>query len=350
MQKLLVVLFLGVMSLLLIASDDSVTGDDVTEAIEDELSPYENLINSCGISDLTKLGQQNSFSQECEDALEEFMPQPADNSTNRLIKLGVNKKDSSFELLLAGTGTMADSLANGLVSIDKYLNGNKEILSSFTTEKLGDVSSRDPFYHTVVLDYSGSMNMEEIKEANAILRSYFSAFKELDNPGIMANTVLFSSDTLITEYTSFSNNIQEIEKSITYVDNFPQESTAFYDAIGFAIDSLKEVSALGKMLLVHTDGGDNDSKRFTESTIIDYANLHDVRLIIIGSMMADVSTLKNMAQETGGIYIYAFKLAETQQRLTSVANGIKESLVFGVTEAFPDSVVVTIGGVSISFK
>lgn len=206
------------------------------------------------------------------------------------------------------TVTEAGRLVPGLAREDFEVldNGKPQPLTVFGNDVL-------PISVVVMLDTSGSMTGNL-----AILKDGAEQFLLRLLPGDRARVGDFNDK--IQMLSPMSGDRDELIASLSNIDfGYP---TRLYDAIGAALDELREVEGR-KVIVVFTDGDDTYSRtRF--GTVLDRAQVEEVMVYAIGLQGQDYSngrlvrtmpdrSLKKLAEATGGGY---FELSRTD-KLTS---------------------------------
>ncbi|WP_455143372.1 tetratricopeptide repeat protein [Candidatus Hodarchaeum mangrovi] len=112
-----------------------------------------------------------------------------------------------------------------------------------------------------VLDYSGSMEGQKIRSA---VRGATKLFEGQINPQDKVGIVIFNNQSrTILPLTQVEGNEKNILRKIKEL-RYPSGMTAFYDALGDALNFLnKEKGNEQKWLIALTDGEDNSSERFS---------------------------------------------------------------------------------------
>jgi len=152
----------------------------------------------------------------------------------------------------------------------------------------------------LVLDVSSSME-QEIEDAKEGARIYIRLLRSFDSAGI----VQFAGDVV---------NVQEMTRDTTVLlDNIDNirlyNGTAVYDALMAAINGLKN-SRGRRSIIIYTDGADNRS-RVTPEAVIDSAQAYNLPIYTIAlGNNAEEEILRNIAQQTSGLF---FRAATAEQ-------------------------------------
>jgi calcium-activated chloride channel regulator 4 len=165
----------------------------------------------------------------------------------------------------------------------------------------------------IVLDRSGSMEGEPITNAKQAATLLVDTTAEGESAVGVAS---FSRDTSITQDAPIQpipdpgDMVKADINAIIDVIN-AGGATALYDAAGFALDGLIDYQATNntsaaQVVFLLSDGGDNDSSRENESSVISRYTAADVVLFTFGFGSASpTGTLLRMANGTGGQYYFS---------------------------------------------
>jgi Ca-activated chloride channel family protein len=171
-------------------------------------------------------------------------------------------------------------------------DGVKQDLSDFFIED-------GPISIGVVLDVSAS-----VRNKFAEARQTIGEFLSLSQPGDEFFLVTFRDEPELVR--GFTANPEEINADLGVVQ--PRGWTALYDAMVLAIDHMKRASRGRHVLLVLTDGGDNNS-RYSEAEVKSLIRESNVRILSI-SVQGHSPVLDKFAAESGGRAYQVHKLEE----------------------------------------
>ncbi len=182
-----------------------------------------------------------------------------------------------------GNNPLARNILGQLVSLyDQQDNTTALHKAEAELAKINDllVRKKDVIF---VIDQSGSM--QEQNKIRSAKRGALEVFNMTINPGDRVAIIGFHS--IVNEIlppTTKGGNVENIQKTFLNVDYTPYQ-TAFYDALGKAIDALKD-APLGfqHWVVALTDGQDNSSKRFNPKTLAKYIQelKFPLNLVLIG--------------------------------------------------------------------
>lgn len=182
----------------------------------------------------------------------------------------------------------------------------------------------------LVVDRSGSMD-DDGKLDGA--RDAASAFVDLMRPGDQAALIGFSSSSDIETLSDFTSEQEELQAAINRLR--PSGGTALYDAVVAGVEQLRAQGGR-KLLLVLTDGQDcsvpfdncpdAEGSRSTLSEAIAYAQAAGQPVAVVGLGAADginEVVLQQLADETGGRYLYAPQAGELAGLYTDLAAAVQ---------------------------
>jgi len=224
--------------------------------------------------------------------------------------------------------------------------------------KLTSVTQSQPFYITMIIDHSGSMQYDptqllnpttgellpSVIEENGVIiqfpENYISPLgkakslskqfvKDFELNKDMFQVIGFSSYVDIN--TSFYSDTNLIFQAIDSMK--VDSSTAFYDAISVGLDSTKNGI---NFIVALTDGKDNSSTTSFKK-VIRKSKKSKTPLILIGLGEVDVELLNVLADKTNGTFYHAKSTLELNSIYQNIQNQIKsiydlkyssESLIF----------------------
>jgi len=161
-------------------------------------------------------------------------------------------------------------------------DGVEQDLSEFFTED-------GPISVGVILDISGSVK-NKLGQAKRAVREFVRLSAHADEFFL----VTFKDQPQLVH--GFTTNPDEIEADFARAQ--PGGWTALYDAIVLGINQMKRASLNRRVLLILSDGGDNNS-RYSEGEIESLVREADVRIFSI-SMQSRTPVLDKLANESGG--------------------------------------------------
>ena len=190
-----------------------------------------------------------------------------------------------------------------------------------------------------VMDQSGSM--QEQNKMKSARRGALEVFNMAINSGDRVAIIGFHS--VVNEFlkpTLKAGNIETIQKTIQTIDYTPYQ-TAFYDALGKAIDDLKE-SPIGfqHWVVALTDGQDNSSRDFNPQTLAKYIKelKFPLNLILIGvgrelrNVFYEMNLIVTAAPR--GKYIPIYAETNLSQQIEGAFKQVQEILASSEIEGF----------------
>jgi VWFA-related protein len=194
-------------------------------------------------------------------------------------------------------------------------DGIEQDLSEFFVED-------GPISVGVVLDASAS-----VRNKFAEARRTVGEFLDLSTPGDEFFLVTFSDQPELVR--GFTTEPQEIEADLAVVQ--PKGWTALYDAMVLAINHMKRASQKRRVLLVLTDGGDNNS-RYSEGEVKNLIRESNVRILSI-SVQGHTPVLDKFAAESGGRAYQVHKLEELPEVAAAAGTEAHAQYVLGFIPA-----------------
>jgi Ca-activated chloride channel family protein len=164
------------------------------------------------------------------------------------------------------------------------------IMDSGIEQQVVDFYQEDgPVALGVVLDASKSMR-DKFHEAQQVI----SGFLRLSVPGDEFFLVTFQDRPRMV--TGFTSRPEDVEAELSSIQ--PDGWTSLFDALVLAIHQIRRASQQRRVLLVLTDGEDNNS-RYKDSEVISLVREANVRILSIAIQYRG-SSLEKLAAESGG--------------------------------------------------
>ena len=212
--------------------------------------------------------------------------------------------------------TVTDPLGRPLQGLQKQdfrlVEDGKELdIASFFVED-------QPISIGIVLDLSGSMG-NKVEQA----RQAISQFLRLSPLGDEFFLLTFQDRPELVR--GFTTSIDEIEDDLRGIQ--PKGWTSLYDAIVMGIHQMKKASRERRVLLVLSDGGDNNS-RYTKSELKNLVRETDVRIFSI-SIQSHTPVLDKLADESGGHGYQVPKLEDLPDAASKLSAEVHGGYVLG---------------------
>ena len=196
-----------------------------------------------------------------------------------------------------------------------FENGVQQDVSEFFVDE-------SPASVGIVLDASNSMSNKIDHARNAL-----SSFLRMSLP--REEFILISVQDRPELVHAFTTEVEEIEHEMEAVRT--RGWTALYDGIYLGINHAKRASRDNRVLLVLSDGGDNNS-RYTESEIRNVVRESDVRIFSVSALGRSPS-MERLAEESGGRAFHIHNLNELSSLSVSMSALIHGEYVVGFSPA-----------------
>ncbi|HUI43345.1 MAG TPA: VWA domain-containing protein [Terriglobia bacterium] len=208
-----------------------------------------------------------------------------------------------------------------------------KVFENSVAQKLAVFSHADiPVTLGIVIDDSGSM-----KEKRPAVNASALAFVQTSNPQDQVFIVNFNDVAYIDTPGDFATNMEDLRSALDKIDS--RGGTALYDAISTSLDHLRLGNRDKKVLLVITDGVDNES-RYSLDELLKYAQESNAVIYTIGLLGGEENTgglfkikgsgdrkaakaLEQLAHATGGEAYFPKSLAQVQETCGQVAHDIR---------------------------
>lgn len=198
----------------------------------------------------------------------------------------------------------------------------------------------------MVADISGSMDGSPIREAKRVMQSFIQSVQF--SAGDMVELTTFSNGVYINE--AFCADAARLSSRISALDTY--DMTALYDALYTAVNRVAAQNG-AKCVMAFTDGKDNYSK-CTAAQVIDLAQRYNVPIFIIGIGSVDESTLRNICQQTYGIYYNINSVGDLSEIYQQIYRQEKELYLVSYTDSVSTSASeasnITVGYDSAEFE
>ena len=156
-------------------------------------------------------------------------------------------------------------------------------------------------------------------------RQAVSEFLHLSSPKDEFFLITFKDQPELVR--GFTNKVDEIESDLQAVQ--PRGWTALYDAMVMGIHHMKQARHNRRVLLVLSDGGDNNS-RYSEAEVKSMVREANVRIFSI-SMQSHTPALDKLAADSGGHGYRVPKLDELPEAVATLSAEAHAEYVLGYT-------------------
>jgi Ca-activated chloride channel homolog len=226
---------------------------------------------------------------------------------------------------------VTDTRRHIVTNLDKnnflvYEDGQPQTIVRFSREDV-------PVSIGIVVDNSGSMRTKRTAVTKAVLNLI-----QASNPQDEAFVVNFNDDSYLDQ--DFTNNLGPLHEALDRVDS--RGGTALYDAVIASADHLaKGAKKEKKVLLVITDGVDNESRESLESAIRKVQDDQGPIIYTIGILGDEPGikrakrALQSLSDQTGGVAFFPKDLQEVDEISHEVARDIRNqySITYKPTNA-----------------
>ncbi|MBZ5494303.1 MAG: VWA domain-containing protein [Acidobacteriia bacterium] len=187
----------------------------------------------------------------------------------------------------------------------------------------------------IVVDNSGSMRTKRAAVTKAVLNLI-----QASNPQDEVFVVNFNDDPYLDQ--DFTNKIPPLREALDRVDS--RGGTALYDAVIASADHLaKGAKKEKKVLLVITDGVDNESRESLESAIRKVQDDNGPTIYTIGILGDEPGikrakrALQSLSDQTGGVAFFPKDLMEVDEISQEVARDIRNQYTLTYKPSNPRS-------------
>ena len=195
-----------------------------------------------------------------------------------------------------------------------YEDGQPQPITSFKREDI-------PVSIGIVVDNSGSMRTKR----NAVTKAVVNLV-QASNPKDEVFIVNFNDEPWLDQ--DFTNNVSLMREALDRVDS--RGGTALYDAVMASADHLaKGAQREKKVLLVITDGDDNESRESLEQAVRTVQSENGPTIYAIGILSAEdrqrtaKRALEALSLQTGGVAFFPKNIEEVDEITQEVAHDIR---------------------------
>lgn len=217
---------------------------------------------------------------------------------SQLMPLGdLSESGVAVMQLTDATGTPLTDITTEDVTVELSTDGGETFseIEGATVESMGDVEATQSSLVTLV-DYSASILDDDIDD----VVSGLTVFYENLGIGYESAVMKFSTDVdVIEDFTTDTDALLAAVQDTSYL----REYTSLNDAIYDAADRLGARTLPLRIVVLFTDGVDNDST-YSQAQAITHAQENNVAVCVVGVSFADVTTLQTIAEETGCFFVY----------------------------------------------
>lgn len=267
---------------------------------------------------------------------------PEDNLANALRIHGIEKLgEKRYALFFSATDKNGDPIvAVPTTGVTVAVGSTSGSLKPTIIDKVTPIhmmSWQDSVSYSGVMDYSGSMFPEDI----ANIESYFSNFISGLMMPFSASLYKFHHQVLESQpLTDSKTSLESAVKQSTPLG----AATALYDAMDKGITSVQARPHL-RFLLLTTDGNNNAGMSSLDDVLRRSRN-HQVSSVVLGFGWLSVATLKQIADQTDGYYVYVPDSSDLKDKMPKLAKIINNVQVVEFTPpgelSLPGAVELTV--------
>jgi len=251
------------------------------------------------------------------DAKVSITPRISTQLEAKASRSGVIRADANRVFISA---TVTDTYGRPVEGLRKQ---HFRLLEDGVEQEMSDFFIEDgPISIGVVLDVSASIR-NKLAEVQQTIREFLG----FSQPGDEFFLVTFSDQPELVH--GFTTVPEGIEAEIAKIQ--PKGWTALYDAMVLAINHMKRASRSRRVLLVLTDGGDNNS-RYSQSEVKTLIREANVRILSI-SVQGHTPILDKLAAESGGRAYQARKLEDLPEVAAAAGAEAHAQYVLGFNPA-----------------
>jgi VWFA-related protein len=227
-------------------------------------------------------------------------------------------------------------VVSGLTAKDFEIRDNGELrpLLSLRSDR------ESPLSVAIVVDMSGSMGVGP--KIAMTRKAYESVLSQLRAD--RDEVALFTFDASLHERRAFTHDVGSLQDALANFEAFG--TTSLYDATAAAAKALAARSATHKAVIVLTDGIDTSSA-MTSQEVSGLASSIDVPVFVVATVpsvdqrsMQENSgrgsnsvDLRDLAEWTGGQFVFASSLVETATVATTLVNDLRQQYVLAIEAA-----------------
>lgn len=214
--------------------------------------------------------------------------------------LCIQQKDVSAYPSVKLYFTVEDAEGNAVENLDKNM--------FFLSQKQAEDSTyiKHEIVNATQLNENESLNINLVADVSGSMCDYMAATKQVMNNflntvqfGVGDQVGLMAFDDVSYRLSDFTGDKSSLSSSINGMTEGGM--TKLYDTLIEAVQTVLPQSG-AKCVIAFTDGYDNRSASSVED-VIEYANMYDVPIFIIGiGDDVESSVLQNIAESTGGFY------------------------------------------------
>jgi VWFA-related protein len=228
-------------------------------------------------------------------------------------------------------------MISGLTSSDFEVRDNGELREVLSLRS----DRQSPVSLAILVDMSGSMIGPKIEMARQAYDSVLSQLRSAHD-----EVAVFTFDSEVHERRPFTRDLATLKDALSEFQPFG--TTSLYDATAASARQLAGRSAAHKAIIVITDGYDTSSA-MNSREVSGLASSMGVPVLVVATMSAldrqlkleaagrarpsGEADLRDLAEWTGGRFVFATTLAETVVVVTSLLEELRQQYVLAIEAA-----------------
>jgi VWFA-related protein len=229
-------------------------------------------------------------------------------------------------------------VVSGLTTTDFEVRDNGQLRPILSLRS----DRQSPLSLVILVDMSGSMSVgSKIGMTRQAYQSILSQLRQGRD-----EVALFTFDASLHERCGFTSDLSTLKEALSEFEPFG--TTSLYDAAAAAARQLGARSAAHKAIIVLTDGIDTSSA-MTAREVSGLASSVDVPVFVVAtvpsvdqrlmmesserSTKTDAADLRDLAEWTGGQFVFASTLVETEVAASSLIAGLRQQYILAIEAA-----------------
>jgi VWFA-related protein len=218
----------------------------------------------------------------------------------------------------AATGENVDGLDVHSFTLSERVQGGEYLARE--VRSAAPLKDNAGLHIDLVADKSDSISLSDM----AKIQSVMSEFVNQLHYSVGDKAELLAFDSIVQQMCYYTDDVDLLTRGIYNMST--DGLTAFYDAVYSGVTNAA-LQGGARCVIAFTDGQDNRS-RYTAREVIQYANEKQVPVYIIGvGSGVEASTLRSIAQNTGGRYWYIDDLYDLEEIFNQIYQEQKQLYV-----------------------